>query len=182
VFQTFDLKYFLYFSFKPKLTKMTEKITRPVFLTVLCILTFIGTSFVIVSNLIGLAMAPVVKGMTGMAESQMDQAMGEVSTDAPGFAPILQKLMGTGMAAMEHYTQIVLIKIVFAAIALFGAILMWKLKKTGFYLYSGAQVLLIASLFVILGGSGFAFLAILGTLFFSTLFIILYALNLKAMK
>lgn len=84
---------------------------RPGFLTVLCILTFIGSGLGLLGGLL------------------MTIGMGSIMGSIPG--------MG---AAMGGGTAYFAIGTVLAAASLFGAIQMWKLKKQGFFIYAGASV------------------------------------------
>jgi len=124
---------------------------RPTFLTVLCILTFIGSGLTALLLLIGLVAAGAASG---------------VLSSIPGMGDIGG--LGTG------YFLIVL---VLALASLYGAIMMWKLKKMGFYLYSGANVI---ALFIpiIMASAKFSIFGLVIT----ALFIILYGLNLKYLK
>jgi len=124
---------------------------RPTFLTVLCILTFIGSGLTALLLLIGLVAAGAASGVLSSIPGMGDMA---------GF--------GSG------YFVVVL---VLALSSLYGAIMMWKLKKMGFYLYSGANVI---ALFIpmIMASGKFSFFG----LFITALFIILYGLNLKYLK
>ncbi|PWL24751.1 MAG: hypothetical protein DCO96_13200 [Fluviicola sp. XM-24bin1] len=129
-----------------------ESAKRPAFLTVLCILTFIGSGL---SALIYL-LATIAFGVVGgMFES----------------IPGMDVFADAGMAFFAIY-------FVLAAVSLFGAIQMWKLKKNGFYMYAGANVVgFLLPMFMIEGMPfnvmGFVFLA---------LWITLYGLNLKHMS
>lgn len=124
---------------------------RPTFLTVLCILTFIGSGLSALVLLIGLV-------FTGAASSML------------GSIPGMGDIAGLG-------TGYFLIMLVLAAASLYGAIMMWKLKKMGFYLYSGANVLVLI-VPLIMATSSFSYFG----LFITALFIILYGLNLKHLK
>jgi FtsH-binding integral membrane protein len=84
--------------------------TRPTFLTVLCILTFIG------SGLGALFMLLATVGMGALMES----------------IPGMEAAMGGGTAYFAVGT-------ILAAASLYGAIQMWKLKKMGFFIYAGAN-------------------------------------------
>jgi len=64
-----------------------------------------------------------------------------------------------------------------AAGSLFGAIMMWKLKKTGFYLYVAANIIA-AILPMVWLGSAFAIMGFI----WPVIFIVLYAINLKHLK
>lgn len=124
---------------------------RPTFLTVLCILTFIGSGLSALFLLIGLVAAG---------------AISETLSSIPGMGDIGG--FGTG------YFLIVL---VLALGSLYGAIMMWKLKKMGFYLYSGANAIALFIPMIMASGK----FSIFG-LVITALFIFLYGLNLKHLK
>jgi hypothetical protein len=117
---------------------MNTTTARPTFLTVLCILSYIGCGLSIIGALM------TITTLTGI------------------------------------------INLVAALICLWGVIQMWQLKKMGFYLYLVGEIApLIVSILTIgiiamfsFGGGIMALAVVLGS-FFSVLFIILYALNLK---
>jgi len=116
---------------------------RPAFLTVLCILTFIGSGLVLLGGLLVI--------LAGAALSEF-------------FASI------PGMTQATGNIMPLIISVVFSAVSLFGAIMMWQLKKLGFYIYVAAQVIMVAFSFSVMG------------LIFTLLFIVLYFLNFKHMK
>jgi len=124
---------------------------RPTFLTVLCILTFIGSGLSALFLLIGLVAAGALTSWLG---------------NIPG--------MGDMGGLGSGYLVIVL---VLALASLYGAIMMWKLKKMGFYLYSGANVIALVVPIIMASGK-FSFFGLIIT----ALFIILYGLNLKHLK
>jgi len=68
------------------------------------------------------------------------------------------------------------------AASLTGAILMFQLKKSGFYLYTTAQILLLFVAPAFIGFNLFVNIGILFSSFFALLFIALYAINLKKMN
>lgn len=85
-------------------------------------------------------------------------------------------------ATMMHAKSIAVISLVLSLLSLCGAILMFSLRRIGFYIYTVAQLLL---LFVVPYFAGFSMIVVMGMLFsalFTVVFIILYALNLKAMR
>lgn len=159
---------------------MTDQKQRPTFLTVICILSFIGLGFSILGAIINLAMAPMMQEVSGIAQSGMDEAMNEISTDAPAALPFIQKLFGSSMAMMEHLTEISIINLICSAIALFGVIKMWQLKKVGFYLYTGGKIIIILTPIVLVGGL-IGSMSLIGAVF-PIAFIVMYAVNLKAME
>ncbi len=142
-----------------------EAAKRPVFLTVLCILSFVAAGLAILGyiTLIGLmgAASVAVAGMEGMS-NEMGAAMSEAMSSGPS----------TGMT-----WAYIIIGFVTVIVSLFGVIKMWKLQKSGFMMYVGATVV---SLIMTIVYSGFA-ASIMGIVF-SALFIVLYGLNLKHLK
>lgn len=161
---------------------MTENNQRPTFLTVLCILSFIGTGFGILGALIGLAMAPMYKTMSETANMDMENAMGDLSSQSPGLGSFFSKLMGTSQAMMEHAMVLNLVNLVCVGIALFGVIQMWKLKKVGFYLYTAMEIIILVFPIVLMGFNFLLGFSLVFGFIFTAGFIIMYALNLKAMK
>lgn len=130
---------------------------RPVFLTVLCILSFIAAGFGIIT-FVGLitamgAATAVVGSMEGL------EGVSEAAAAGPS-------------AAMTWaYLAVGLITIV---VSLIGVIKMWKLKKQGFMLYVGANVV------SMIMGSIYSFS--IGALIIPIVFIVLYYLNVKHMS
>ncbi len=114
---------------------------RPTFLTILCILTFIGSGLGVLMWLLG------IFGL-GAISSYLTNFGG--TTESGILKPILM--------------------LVFSGASLYGAIMMWNLKKMGFYLYVAAQVLIVAF--------GWSIMALI----FAVLFIVLYGLNLKHLQ
>ncbi|MCD4732189.1 MAG: hypothetical protein K8R74_16400, partial [Bacteroidales bacterium] len=67
---------------------------------------------------------------------------------------------------------------IFYTISLAGAMQMWKLRKIGFHLYTGAQVFILLLPLVLIENFQFSLLS----LFVTAAFIIAYASNLKYMS
>ena len=60
--------------------------------------------------------------------------------------------------------------------------MMWNLKKTGFYLYSGAKVIMIFYPMILIGVNFITTIAALSGFVVAAVFITMYALNLRSMK
>jgi hypothetical protein len=137
---------------------------RPTFLTVLCILSFIAAGISVVVSFLGFAAMQAAESMMG----GMSDSMGEMAA-LPGMEEA---------AALWKYAQVLLIIGVGCTIlGLIGVIMMWKLKKTGFYLYTAAQIIGIIIPVVLVGTAGLSYVGI----FFALAFIVMYGLNLKHM-
>ena len=130
---------------------------RPSMLTILCILTFIGSGMQLFSSLfVSLFYEFFMKSAQVIAEKFNMPGMEQLQEVAPVFF-VVSALLDAG--------------------AIVGAILMFRLKKIGFHIYTIFQILLILApmYFMHLPGPGTA------EVLFSGLFIILYSMNLKHM-
>ena len=106
------------------------KPVRPQLLTILCVLSYIGSSLGAFSFFM-------------------------VFTAYPQLMPMIEE-MGLAMPAMELYfsagRNFFLAGAIFYFLSLIGVALMWRLRKVGFHFYAGAQVMiLIMPLFYIQG-------------------------------
>lgn len=127
---------------------------RPTFLTVLCILSFIFSGLAIIGYVAAI-------GLAGVASA----AMSNMSSDAMATY--------TGPSAGLIWAYIV-IGFITTLGGLYGVIKMWKLQKVGFYIYTACVVV---SIIMGIVYSGFGVMSIL-----PLVFVVLYGLNLKAMK
>jgi len=128
-----------------------EEKKRPSLLAVLCILTFIANGLGILIYLL------------------LTVAFGAFSTMLSGI-PGLGAMIASGGIALFASSLII------SVATLFGAIKMWQMKKMGFFIYVGAQV--IGLIVPIIFGLGFSFVGFI----FTALFVVLYGLNLKHME
>lgn len=136
---------------------------RPVFLTVLCILSFIAAGFGILAYAGAIALAGAASAVVSAAS---DAAASE------GFNTAMSTYSGPSAGMVWAY---VIVGFVTTLVGLFGVIKMWKLKKIGFFLYTGASV---ASMVMGIIFSGFSAMAVV----IPVAFIVMYGLNLKSMK
>ena len=137
---------------------LETKSQRPTLLTVLCILTFIGSGMNLFSSL-------VIAGFYDVFV--------EIAHE---FAEKF-KLPGIDIL-LEAKPLFFLVSGIFYAGSLVGAILMMRLKKAGFHVYTICQILLVIApmYFMHLPSPG------LPEMLFSGLFILLYSMNLKFMS
>lgn len=136
---------------------------RPTFLTVLCILSFIGAGVSIVLLLLATVLAGAATAGTTMVDTSNMSAEGQAAMDA-------------AQGAIGNVWLYLGLAIAMVVVSLVGVIKMWKLQKSGYYMYVGAAV---AGIIVdIAVGAGFT----VGGLIFPVAFIVMYGLNLKHMK
>ena len=147
----------------------------PTFLKVLCILSFVGIGLSLIGGIMNYFTYSALASGGGMLGSAMAGEAGEHMNDA-------MNAMG-GMLGLDFgkMATCALIQSVLNIPILIGVIMMWKRKKTGYYVYAVFELVQPAMpLFMGLGLAG-GIMATLG-LIFGILFVILYGVNLKHMS
>ena len=147
---------------------------RPTFLTVLCILSFVGIGFSLIGGIMAyfsystMANAgDMYGGMNGEGAEEMGQAMNAMA-DAMG--------MDYGKMALNSLV-VALLNIPI----LIGVLMMWKQKKMGYFVYSAFELIQCVMPFVIIGGIAGNISGVLYAIV-AIVFITLYGLNLKHMS
>ena len=167
-----------------------EQPLRPTLLTVLCVLTFIGSSWLFLTNIYAYATAAKTAQMISSVKniSQKDSAIvNDSSVQHAGrkrefFFGKRIMLSVSKMMTVENIRKNAIGNIISALFTLVGAIIMWQLKRSGFYLYIAGTIIGISVPFFLYGinvmSIGISFF--LG--FFGLIFIALYSLNIKSLR
>jgi len=137
---------------------------RPTGLTVLCILTFIGSGVMLFSYFVSYALYNTIPNTMLMLAESMGGTIGKIYEDAADI------FINTPKSSFLLMTLPSLFSIV-------GAAIMLNMRKLGFHLYVVGQILVVGFP-VLLLKSEFS----IGGLFFAFLFIALYAIFFKKMK
>ena len=168
-----------------------EEHIRPTLLKVLCILTFIGSSWLILTNIWAYATASKTAQMISSIRnvSQNDSAINKDSSvqqhtrHKEGF--FLGKKMMISVSKMMTVGNIrrtAIGTIMSAILTLIGAILMWWLKRNGFYIYILGTILAISVPFYLYGINSMSVGISFFSGFFGLIFIALYALNIRSLR
>lgn len=146
----------------------------PGMLNVLSILTLIGSGFVGLSGIY--SYFTVCESIKKMEELDLDSlgggAMGKMMENA---TEMLQK-------QCDHKMVILIITLVSVALCVVGALQMRKLSKSGFLLYTVGELLYPIASVLVLGMGSMAGFALVSSLLFPVVFIILYATQLKHLR
>lgn len=157
-------------------------VVRPVFITVLCILTFIGSGWGLINAGIKFATADTQAAALSMAKETMNSKLDTKDGNDAGAKFARKMVDGISMSA-DSIRKGGIAEAIAALLCLGGALMMWNLKKTGFYLYVAGTLVGVLSPFIIMGGNNFmAIISSVGVGFIGVLFVILYGVNLKHMK
>lgn len=158
---------------------------RSTFLTVLCILTFIGSGWAIANSVFLYQNADELDSarveMIEKPGTQRDSLQDSTREQPPVFA---QKIMSSvnKMATKENIRKSSIYQFITSLFTLIGAILMWRGNRKGFYLYCGGILISLVYPFILYGADFIAVGITAFGAFFGLIFIALYALNLKQMK
>ena len=141
-------------------------------LNVLTILTFVGSGLGIIGGIYSFISAE--KSYQAILKAQDNLA------DAPGWAKgmIGPEALEMAKKTMENKWPILLLTLVGAALCIYGALEMRKLKKQGFILWLAGELLPVLGLIIFIGVGSFKGFAAIGMVF-PILFIILYAVQRK---
>ncbi|MDQ6903603.1 MAG: hypothetical protein M3139_11385 [Bacteroidota bacterium] len=171
-----------------------EPKSRSTLLTVLCILTFIGSGWAIVSSVWAYSSASKTASMISSVRRENGNDSSNDSTFRQDSNVVKRtqrrksefgfKMMSTmsKMMTADNIRKSAIGAIISALFTLLGAILMWNLKRSGFYLYIAGILIGISVPFYLYGNNMMAVGLSSFSSFFGLLFIALYALNLKSMK
>jgi len=147
---------------------------RPTFILVLCILSWVGIGFGLIFGMYTLWVARLTSGIYDSFNGP--NALG-VFTDSPEWQ--------YAMRAAKYAWTFALIGVVSNLLCLAGTIVMFNMKKVGFYIYTIAQITPIIIYFVIMNSLAFSnWVGFSGffVYFINIAFVVMYGLNLKYMK
>lgn len=170
----------------------TEQSGRPKFLKVLCILTFVGVGLVLLLSTFGVnsAFFTSAEDKAITREQTVEQVL-KMNPEAD------EELVYSVLMDSEKYEASNLISgALCALISLAGALMMWKMQKTGFYIYMVGELLGYVITLVMHGmegmNAGIKAASIWGSfsenlaigsmvlvILFDVAFIVMYAMNLK---
>jgi hypothetical protein len=143
---------------------------RPTFLTVLCILSWIWQGILAIIILLGaLAIGAITAGYSSDA---VQNELAEMSASDPDAAAAVSTVATTSAGLLW---AAVIIGFICVVLSFIGVLQMWKLKKSGFYIYTAAFV--ISAIMGFVGGEPSYFGLVIGAAF-----VAMYAANLKYMR
>lgn len=159
-------------------TETTSK--RPTLLTVICILSFIMGAWGIFSGI--QTMTQDQTEVLEQARVAMEQARADLGEQAEGLAGrMMDSAMELAERSAENARSLGLSNIILSLLSLFGVWQMWNLRKSGFWIYVLAGIAGLVLPVIFLGGGMMALTTVGIGGFFTLLFIVLYAVNLKYM-
>jgi hypothetical protein len=160
----------------------TSDVKRPVFLLILCILSFIGLGMAIMKSLFMLVFSQFGPSLYNLLQGNFEVALGEVQKSDPNAAWLVGQIFDSILKILNSLPSLAGLILLMSVVALTGVILMWNLKKAGYFIYSGAKVILIFVPIIVTGPNFISMMAGATMFMGAAIFITLYGLNLKAMS
>ena len=160
----------------------TEPLSRPSFLTALCILTFIGSGWSLLSSVWAYTTASKTANIFVEIKHSGNKKLKSDSVNLqPGkHEQVFEAKMKSSLSQMltkDNIRKKSVGSFIAALLTLSGAIFMWRLKRAGFYLYIVGVVTGIIVPFYLYGNNFLAVGLSAFSSFFGLIFIALYALN-----
>ncbi|MCU0396256.1 MAG: hypothetical protein MUF29_10120 [Chitinophagaceae bacterium] len=153
---------------------------RSAFLTVLCVLTFLGSGYGIFSGMVQYMKAPE---LTSQMQKQMEKNKEEIK--GKGGNSQAERMFQDSAAMMvdqEKMQHSAIASVVCNLLTFGGALLMFLMNRAGFWLYVAGTVAGVAAPLMIYGHNSLAALLVYIPGFVGLVFIVMYAFNLQDMK
>lgn len=161
---------------EPTTTEAVLPAKRPKFLTVLCILSFVGIGISLVSGIISYFSYSALASAGGLLNG-----IGAGVKDGEKIGESMNALASAMGMDYGKWALVSLIQAILNIPILVGVLMMWKQKKVGFYIYTPFEIIQPA-MPIIFGLGLVGGLSAILSLIFAIVFVVLYALNLKHMN
>ena len=158
---------------------------RPVFLKVLCMLTFIGSGYGIINNTVLYFKADTISKVFVDTKAKMNEDLAKKNNAGkPEKVLLVTTIMNNAsvMSTPQNIRKSAIGNCIVSAICLLGAVLMWNLRRVGFYIYTFGTIISIILPFYLFGSNFLTNLSAGFLGFIGILFVIFYAMNIKSMK
>lgn len=157
---------------------------RPLFLKILCILTFIGSGYGIINSAITYFKADDIAKIFTEAKSQVNEDIKRKNSRNPEKVSFVSKIMNNAseISTPENLRKTSIGNFITSILSLLGALLMWRLRRVGFYVYVLGTIISIILPFYMFGSNLLTNISAGFLGFIGLLFVIFYAMNFKSLK
>ncbi len=158
---------------------------RPVFLKVLCILTFIGSGYGIINSAVTYFKADAISKIFVDVKTKMNADIAKKKNARnPEKINFISNIMNNAsvISTPENIRKSSIGNSITYTLCLLGAILMWNLRRIGFYIYTLGTIISIILPFYLFGSNFLTNISAGFLSFIGILFVIFYAMNIRSMK
>ena len=158
--------------------------SKPTFLAVLAVLSFISMGLNFLQYLISLMSGPMNQDAWELYEATMYESVGQMNDlGMSGMAAMVEQVIQMWyIANFDYFVLNNVLQLVAVLIGAAGVFMMLRLKKIGFHLYVIYSLLPVVIMYLLFPAEVIATFVVVSTLVVSAIFCVLYALNLKHMK
>lgn len=155
---------------------------RPVFLTVLCVLSFITLGFGMLSLVFSLMMGqPSTEEIESVSNQYIQTASTMRDQNALWAADLMEKMADLTILQNDHFMVVQLINTIMILTGFIGVLFMFRGRRLGFHFYIIYNLLSIGGVYLVAPFNMVPNIILIMGLIFSGLFIFLYSRNLKWM-
>lgn len=157
---------------------------RPVFLTVLGILSFVNIGWSLISNLFSLFRGPMNEDEMELYKVQVTKSINEIKGTGgmEWFEDLMRSTIDMVESTNAHHTMNVLSGMLILLIGLAGVVFMLKGRKIGFHVYIIYSFIASVQIYLFVAPSLLSNAIVIMGLLLSGIFVLLYGLNLKWMR
>lgn len=158
---------------------------RPVFLTVLCILSFISIGWTFIGNVLSIFRGPMGEEEMTDFKVEMTRSINEMRNSGAGLdwlEDFMRSIIDMVESTNANHTLSILSGLVIILVGFAGVFFMLKGKKLGFHFYIIYSILASVQIYLFVNPSMLSNLVVIVNLFISGIFVLLYGLNLKWMR
>jgi hypothetical protein len=158
---------------------------RPVFLKVLCILTFIGSGYGIINGVITYFKANDISKFVTETKTEINNKISKkIITNDTASVSLANNVVNnmSVMATPDNLRKMAIGTVISSILCLMGAILMWNLRRIGYYIYTLGTLIIIILPFYLFGSNFLSNISVGIQSFIGIIFVIFYAMNIKSMK
>lgn len=157
-----------------------KKEQRPVFLTVLCVLSFVYLGFSILLGVIGLGRGQYSEDEILTHRVESAKAADEMrSLDMESLAVMQEQIQRMSESLNQSFYPSSILSLAVMLLGLWGVIWMWKGRKLGFHLYIAYSLLTIVQIYFFVSPADIPTAVVVWNMFFSAIFVVMYSRNLK---
>ena len=160
-----------------------KKEKRPVFLTVLCILSFVWLGFGVLDSFGDLGSGPSSKEDMKAAKVELAKSISELKKNGmESWVPTMQKLGRMAEDLNQNHYLATIITFLITLAGIYAVYLMMKGAKLGFHMYIVYSLLSIGSIYLFVNPSNVPTFIVMTNVVISGLFIFMYSRNLKWLR
>lgn len=156
---------------------------RPVFLVVLCVLSFISTGLGVASGLINFLIGPSSEEALIDGKVQLMESVNQLrDAGMHSLADVMEKLQWMTEDINQNFYLASSISLLVVALGLYSVVRMWKGYRLGFHLYIAYNLLAVVGMYAYVSPANIPSVLVVFNLTISALFVFLYSRNLHWIK